>query len=414
MKKLIPQKIKNYYHLAQAILANIVYGFPSKRIKIIGVTGTDGKTTTSQMISKILEEAGHKVAMATTINFKLGGEEWKNLSHFTTMSSFSVQKFIKRAADNGCEYLILETSSHSLDQNRVWGVKYRTAVITNVTREHLDYHKTMDEYRKAKLKLFERAEVAIVNMDMEDFEQYLQYDNMRKIRYGLEDENADVAAHNISLHENNTDFEIDDVKFKLDLPGNFNVENTLAAVCVGMSENVSLEKCASALKKIQGIPGRLESVPNDKGVNIIVDFALTPDAVEKLYQFINGTKEVGAKLIAVFGACGERDRGKRPILGKIASRYADKIVITNDEPYSENPNRIIREIASGIENKKKDENFWIIPDRRQAIRKALEMAVPGDVVAVTGMGAEESMIMNGHKIPWNDKKVIQEELSKLK
>ena len=174
MKKLIPQKIKNIYHLAQAVLANILYGFPSRKMKVIGVTGTDGKTTTVQMIAGILEEAGKKVAMVSTINSRINGKESVNETKFTTASSFEVQKFIKKAAKNNCEYLVLETSSHSLDQYRVWGIKYDTAVITNVTREHLDYHKTMEEYRKVKCKLFENAKTTIVNLDMEKPEEYLE------------------------------------------------------------------------------------------------------------------------------------------------------------------------------------------------------------------------------------------------
>ncbi len=413
MKKLIPQSIKNIYHLGQAVLANVIYGFPSKKIKVIGVTGTDGKTTTCQMVAKILEEAGHKVAMASTINFRINGTEQKNLSHFTTLSSFAVQKFTKQAVETGCEYLVLETSSHSLDQHRVWGIGYKTTVITNVTREHLDYHKTMEKYRAAKAKLFRKAQTAIVNLDMENPQEFLQFDNPQKITYSLKDKKADYLAENIESGMRGSEFQIKGTRFNLNIAGEFNVENALAAICVGVSENVSLEKCAGALEKIQGIPGRLENVPNGKGINIIVDFALTPDAMEKLYQFITHTKKTGAKLIAVFGACGERDRGKRPLIGKIASQYADGIIITNDEPYSEDPDQIIQEIVKGVENRKDNESFWIIPDRRQAIKKALELAQSDDVVAVTGMGAEESMVVKGQKIPWNDKRVILEELDRL-
>lgn len=412
MKKLIPQKIKNIYHLIQAFLANITYGFPSKKIKIIGVTGTDGKTTTCQMIVRILEEDGNKVAMASTINFRIAGKEWKNLSHYTTMSPFAVQKFIRQAVDEGCAYLVLETSSHSLDQYRVWGVEYDTAVVTNVTREHLDYHKTIENYRTTKLRLFKKAKNAIVNLDMEKPEEFLKFGN-RKVTYSLRDKRADMFAENILVKIDGSKFSVKGIEFNLALPGQFNIENSMAAISVGICENISLEKCSEALKKIQGIPGRLESVPNEKGIEIIVDFALTPEAVEKLYELINTTKKAGAKLIAVFGACGERDRGKRPIIGQIASEYADDIILTTDEPYGEDPDQIIREIAAGIKDKKQDEDFWIISDRRQAIRKALKMAVPGDVVAVTGMGAEESMVVNGHKIPWNDRAVILDELAKL-
>lgn len=412
MKKLAPQSIKNIYHLVQALLANFIFGFPAKDITVIGVTGTDGKTTTAQMIARILEEAGHKVAMASTINFRINGEERKNLSHFTTMSAFAVQKFILEAVKAQCEYLVLETSSHSLDQYRVFGVDYKTAVITNVTREHLDYHKTMEKYRAAKAKLFRQAKIAIVNLDMEKPEEFLRFNNEKKMTYSLKNEQADIVAQNVELGIDKSTFTAQDQKFILNLIGDFNVENALAAIAVGVSESVSLEICARALEKIMQVPGRMEYVKNDKDLNILVDFALTPGALEKLYALLAKIKKPGEKIIAVFGACGERDRGKRPIIGEIVSRHADFVVVTNDEPYREDPQQIISEIVAGIKIKKSDENLFVIPDRREAIHKALQLAKAGDIVAVTGMGAEESMVVGTEKIPWNDKAVILEELTR--
>lgn len=206
MKKMIPQSIENIYHLAQAVLANFLYGFPSKSIRVIGVTGTNGKTTTVQMIAKILEEAGKKVAMISTINFKLGEKEWVNKTKFTTLSSFSVQKFIRDAVKARSEYLILETSSHSLDQYRVWGIGYDAAVITNVTREHLDYHKTMDEYRAAKLRLFKKARAIAVNLDMENAKDFLHLNNEKKLTYSLKNKEANVLAEDIDLGINYSKF----------------------------------------------------------------------------------------------------------------------------------------------------------------------------------------------------------------
>lgn len=420
MKKLIPQKIKNIYHLLQAVLANIRFGFPSRKLKVIGVTGTDGKTTTTQMITKILEEAGKKVALASTINFKIDQKEWTNLSHFTTLSAFAVQKFIKQALEKDCEYLVLETSSHSLDQYRVWGIDYKTAVITNITREHLDYHKTMESYRQAKRKLFNNAEVAVVNLDMENPEKFLECNAKKILGYSLKKnqnkfQNLDtkpetIVAENIDLEIDKSMFAVGNQKFTLNIPGDFNIENALAAISVGVSENIDLEICSRGISKISNIPGRMEYISNERGLNILVDFALTPDALKKLYSLLAKIKKPEAKIIAVFGACGERDRGKRPIIGEIVSQYADLVIVTNDEPYHEDPMQIIQEIVGGIKNKKEGENFFIIPDRREAIKKALHLSVPGDVLAITGMGAEESMIVGDKKIPWNDKKVILEEL----
>lgn len=430
-KKLIPQSIKNIYHLFQAVLANLLYGFParrsyahsiaggpSKNIKIIGVTGTNGKTTTVQMIARILEEAGFKVAMNSTINFKIGKKEWTNKTKFTTLSSFSVQKFIRDSVKAGCDYLVLETSSHSLDQYRVWGVEYDVAVITNITREHFDYHKTMEKYRKAKLKLFSKVKTAVINLDMEKPEDFLGCGAEKEYGYTAKIQNENrklkiIEAKNIESGPGYSRYQIQDIKYEIHLPGLFNIENALAAACVGLSEGISLETISKALEKIKGIPGRMENVLNDKGLNIIIDYAVTPDSLKKLYAVVKEINTDNKKVIAVFGSCGERDRGKRPMMGEIVSNVADYIVLTNEDPYKEDPWQIINEIASGVKNKKGDETFWKIMDRREAIKKALLLAKPGDFVVITGKGAEETMAVGKERIPWSDKEVILEELMKL-
>ncbi len=495
------QKIKNIYHLGQAILANFIYGFPARRIhpvkspqsgvvrqeadefngvKVIGVTGTNGKTTTVWMIGKILEEAGFKVAINSTINFQIGAKKWVNRTKFTTLSSFAVQKFIKEAVREKCDYLALETSSHSLDQFRVWGIPYAVAVITNVTREHLDYHQTMAEYRKAKSKLFKNLKsnfqfsihnlqsifnnknleknkkVSIVNLDMENPGEFLNFAADEKYAYSAQNHVSRimnqgikfVEAKKIELGINSSKFIIHNSLFTIHLPGKFNVENALAATCVGLSQNINLEIIQKALEKIQGIPGRMEYVPNNKGLNIIIDYAVTPDSLEKLYDLIKTIRSnspeirVNSRVIAVFGSCGERDRGKRPIMGGIVARYADYIILTNEDPYNEDPQRIIDEVFKGImnyelrikndfgkakiNNSKHDslfmihdtkfvesENCWRIPDRREAIEKALQLAQLGDFVIITGKGAEEIMAIGKKRIPWNEKTVIEEELKKI-
>lgn len=420
MKNLIPQSIKNIYHLFQAILANFWYGFPSKNIKVIGVTGTNGKTTTVQLIAKILEEAGHKIAVNSTINFKIDNKEWVNATKYTTLSPFKVQKFVKDAVSGGCKYLVLETSSHSLDQYRVWGIKYDTAVITNVTREHLDYHKTMEKYRKSKSALFKNVNTAIVNLDMEEPEKFLDCDTKNKFGYTIKNHESrimnqgveNIVAEDIETEVNKSKFIIRDSKFIIHLPGLFNIENALAATCVGLSQGIDLETISKALEKIKRVPGRMEYVSNSKGLNIIIDYAVTPDSLQKLYELIEKIKGNG-KVISVFGSCGERDRGKRPIMGEIVSNFADFIILTNEDPYNEDPWQIINEISSGVKNKKEDENFWKIFDRREAIKKALVLARVGDFVIVTGKGAEETMAVGEKRISWNDREVILEELERL-
>ena len=425
MKKFIPQKLKNIYHLLQAVIANCYYGFPSRKIKIIGVTGTNGKTTTVQMIAKILEEAGKKVALTSTINFQIGEKKWVNKTKFTTLSSFQVQQFIQRAVKEECQYLILETSSHSLDQNRVWGVRYDTVVITNVTREHLDYHHTMLKYRQAKLKLFRFTPNIVVNLAMEKPEDFLN--NQARKRYGYSTRSLDlkekikqqikiIRAQSIKLGAKSTSFQIGKINYQIKLLGLFNLENALAAISVGMIYGIKEKIISQALTKIAGIPGRMEYVPNKQGLKIIIDYAVTPDSLEKLYALISTIKKgepKQGKVIAVFGACGERDRGKRPIMGQIVDQQADYIILTNEDPYNEDSQKIIQEIAEGIKEKEIKKTFWQILDRREAIKKALQLAKIDDWIIITGKGAEETMAIKKERIIWNDKKVIQEELQKI-
>ena len=352
----------------------------------------------------------------------------------------------------GCEYLVLETSSHSLHQFRVWGVAYDTAVITNVTREHLDYHKTMKKYRKAKRKLFKMVAknkgVLIVNLDMENPQEFLDFD-AQKIGYSTGQsalqtsgyELQTIVAQDIELGSHESRFRVGDTSFLLHMPGRYNIENALAATCVALSEGISLEDASSALEEIKGVSGRMDRVPNEKGIDIVIDYAVTPDSLEKLYFIVeNMRKGEDSRVIAVLGSCGERDRGKRPLMGKIVSEHADYVIITNEDPYFEDPQRIIDEVFAGVvrgadydyssalsaediaklEKLKKiapkveGENCWRVMDRREAIRKALEMAKAGDIVVVTGKGAEETMAIGDQRITWNDKQVILEELEKLK
>jgi len=443
IKSLVPQRLKNYYHLLQAVLANIWFGFPGKKIKVIGVTGTNGKTTTCQMIARILEEAGYKVSMATTINFKIAEREWTNKTKFTTLSAFAVQKFVRRAVDAGCEYAVLETSSHSLDQYRVWGIPYKVAVITNVTREHLDYHHTMDEYRIAKLRMFRGAETIVVNLDMERPRDYILYS--AKNKYVFTKGEADcrsfdcgklniIKAEDMKLGVDRSTYKLGGLEYNLHLLGEFNVENALAATCVGLSENVSLETIRAALAKITFVPGRMYFVKNDKGFNVIIDYAVTPDSLEKLYKLINQMKATrpDSKIISVFGSCGDRDRGKRPIMGEIVSGAADYVIVTNEDPYHENPKRIIDEVFVGVIGQKsqsinskseisnskqniriEETNCWRIMDRREAIQKALQLAKATDFIVITGKGAEETMAIGDKRLPWNDEKVVLEEIGKM-
>lgn len=412
LKKLVPRWIKNGYHLKMAFLASIWYGFPARHLKVIGVTGTDGKTTTANMIACILEVDEKRVALASTVCFRIRGEEWTNVTKMTTSSSFAVQKFLRQAVTAGCEWMVLEVSSHSLDQNRLWGIHFDIAVLTNITREHLDYHKTMEKYRRAKRKLFERADKIVLNEALSHIEEFLSVSARREITYGTsprvrKGSEEYVVAEEMETRFGGSSFVVRGEAFSLQLPGVFNIENALAAISTSELAGVKLPICAKALSGMKGVPGRMESVPNNWGIEILIDYAVTPEALRRVYSLISSTHPEG-NIIAVFGACGERDRGKRPIMGEIVDLYADSIILTNEDPYYEEPHRILDEIAKGIVKKEENKGFFKIFDRREAIIKALTLAKKGDTVVITGKGAEETMYTKGIMTPWNDRRVVEE------
>lgn len=433
--QLLPQWFKNYYHLVQAVLACVVYGFPSysrvhsksgrpaEKLYVIGVTGTNGKTTTTQFIARILAQSGKKVAMASTINFQIGEKSWVNASKFTTMSPWKLQRFLRDAVNEGCEYAVIETSSHALDQNRVWGIPYEIAVMTNVTREHLDYHKTMEQYREAKWRLFRCAKRVVVNLDMEDPMYFCGTEEKKAITYSTKNPQAALLASDVTLDFKGTEFTVEGTRFHLRIPGLFNIENALAALGVARILAIDPLVAQKALASVMGVPGRMELVPNPMNADILIDYAVTPDAFEKLYASILPLKIPGSKIIHVFGACGERDRGKRPQLGEIASSYADIIILTNEDPFYEDPEQIIDDIEKGVTKKKKNPardtaqsavgGYFRIFDRRAALHKALSLAEIGDIVLVTGKGAEVTMAFGDKRVPWSERQVIEEELEKL-
>ncbi|MBP7822601.1 MAG: UDP-N-acetylmuramoyl-L-alanyl-D-glutamate--2,6-diaminopimelate ligase [Candidatus Moranbacteria bacterium] len=411
LKQLVPQRMKNVlFHFPMAVFAAVYFGFPARKLKVIGITGTNGKTTTTQLTMKILQGAGKKVAMASTINFVMDGEETVNTSKFTTLSSWQLERFLHEAVNIGCEYAVIETSSHAIDQYRIFGIPYEIAVMTNVTREHLDYHQTMSEYRLVKRQLFERAKMAVVNLDMESPEEYLdarQYE--KKISYSTNDPQATILSERIELKLHGSEFFVEETKFTLAIPGLFNVENALAAIGVGVLLDIDMQTMSEALAKVTIVPGRMESVANNRGITILIDYAVTPDSLEKLYRLVSQMKTEGSRIIALLGACGERDRGKRPMMGEIVSSSADTLILTNEDPYYEDPEQILDDIEKGIV-KIPGKEYLRIFDRREAIVKALSIARRNDIIAITGKGAEETMKIGAQSIPWNDARVVREEL----
>lgn len=392
LKKFIPSFLIDWYHFGLAFLAAVFYRFPSKKIKVIGVTGTNGKTTTTEMIFKIFEEAGYKAALMNSIRFKTGDKEEPNMLKMTMPGRFTVQKFLRQSVNSGCQYAVLEVTSEGIKQHRHEFIDFEAAVLTNLTPEHIEAHGGFENYKKTKGKLFQaKKNIHIINLDDENAEYFLQFPAKKKYTYGLNQGN---------INTQNT-------KFKLQLIGDFNTYNALAAICVGLSQGVGLETCERAVEKIKGIPGRMELAVSEP-FKVFVDYAFTSNALEKVYKTL---KPQSGKMICVLGACGGgRDKWKRPVLGEIAGKYCDEVIVTNEDPYDENPMDIINQVAGGASGKAKK-----ILDRRGAIKEALLSAKPGDAVVITGKGCEPWIcVAGGKKIPWDDRKVVREEFQKLK
>ena len=388
IKKVLPQRhINNYFHFPKAVLANMLHGSPARRLKVIGVTGTDGKSTTTNMIYQILKAAGKKVSMVSTINAVIAGKSYDTGFHVTSPDPLMIQKFASRALKNGDEYLVLEVTSHGLDQFRFWGVKFNVGVVTNVTHEHLDYHKSFDNYLKTKLSLLKSAEFAIINSNIKYKE------NQKVFTFGL----------------SSGDFNQKDVKLKLKIPGDYNIENALASLAVAFSLGIKKEVALKALENFERLEGRMEAIPNNKGIKIFVDFAHTPNALEQVLKALRPLTK--GRLISVFGCAGARDTGKRPLMGEVSSRLADITVLTDEDPRFENSMDIINQIISGAKGAKKGINLFTETDRTKAIKLAVSISRSGDTIGIFGKGHEQSMSYLGKERSWLDKKAVMQALN---
>ena len=391
------QKLKNTYHLVRALSANIWYGFPSRKMRVIGVTGTDGKTTTTHLIYHILTACGKKTSMISTIFAVIGNERFDTGFHVTTPDAYLVSRFLKTAVDYGQEFFVLETTSHRLDQNQLAGVQFDISVITNITHEHLDYHKTIAEYAKTKMKLLQMSRLGIVNMDdeitRENMKEYA-FDNSLKT-YGL-------------MHR--ADYSID---FRKELPdlADFNAYNYLAAYSVCRELGLHEKDIRSALSTFKLPAGRIDIVYK-KDFMVIVDFAHTPNGITRILestkkQYINGK----GKLIHVFGSAGLRDHTKRFAMGRASATIADTSYITEDDPRTEDPQKIADEIGAGFGKKK----YYVELNREKAIRIAIESAKKNDVVIITGKGHEKSLCRGKIEHPWDEiqtvKKIVKYDIS---
>jgi len=433
IKKFIPEFLINWYHFFLGFSGALFYGFPAKKLKVIGVTGTKGKSTVVELTSRILEEAGYKVAVISSIKFKIGKKEWKNELKMTMPGRWKIQRFLKKAQKSGCQYLILEVTSEGILQHRHRFLNFTAVVFTNLAPEHIERHGSFENYRKTKGKLFKICrKIHIVNLDDENAEYFLKFEAREKWGFSIKMSNVKsqmsnrkfnnlriVNAKHCRTLSNGLKFQVDQIEFNLNLLGKFNIYNALSAICVGLSQGVGLETCKKALEKIRKMPGRMEIVI-ERPFKVIVDYAHTPDSLEKVYQTIKNLQLAShsSKLICVLGACGGgRDKWKRPVLGKIAAKYCDKVIVTNEDPYDEDPNEIINQIANPLTTIQRSLNscyLFKILDRREAIKKALSLAETGDVVIITGKGCEPWMcVAKGKKIPWDDREIVKQEFQKI-
>jgi UDP-N-acetylmuramoyl-L-alanyl-D-glutamate--2,6-diaminopimelate ligase len=397
LKKFLPNFVFSFYHFLFAFLGALIYGFPSKKLILIGVTGTNGKTTTTEMIASIFEKAGKKIALSNSVRFKIGEKEEINTLRMTMPGRFFIQRFLKKATKEGCEYAIIEVTSEGIKQHRHRFLNFKVVVFTNLTPEHIEAHGSFEKYREAKLKLFEvTKEIHVINIEDKNADYFLRTLAKKKITFGLE----------------KGDFNLKNTEIKIQIPGEFNLYNALAAFSVAKTLGIEEKIIKEALREFKGVPGRMEEVIS-RPFKVIVDYAFTPNALEKVYQTLINLKpktyNLKPKIICVLGSCGGgRDRWKRPVLGELAAKYCNELIVTNEDPYDEDPWQIIEEVAKGTNGKARK-----ILDRREAIKTALKLAKEGDIVIITGKGAEPSIVEKGKKIPWDDRKVVKEEFEKL-
>jgi UDP-N-acetylmuramoyl-L-alanyl-D-glutamate--2,6-diaminopimelate ligase len=407
--------LEEVYRSSRVWALSARYGFPAKDMRVIAVTGTNGKTTTAAYINEILKASGLKTAMFTTTTIEVAGERKANDLNVTVANTGRMQRFFKQAKGAGVDWVVLEVTSQALQQHKLDSVPIECAIMTNLTQDHLDYHKTMEDYAAAKGKLFARKPRFIVlNRDDEWFEYFSKFQPGEAVMTYGTDPNAEARITGVKLYKHGSEVKLEiDHQTKLEaatlLPGKFNVYNMTAAVAAAYLLHVPLEDIQKGIANLASVPGRQEVVPVKQPYDVIVDYAHTPDALKQLLETMKHlTKN---RVILVFGACGDRDQSKRPLMGEIAAELADRIVLTDEESYNEDPQVIRDMLREGIERKRGSAKTEEIADRRKAIEKALSIARPGDTVVITGMGHEQFRIVNGERLPWNDTEVVKEILA---
>lgn len=420
-RKVLPKGIlhgvEEVYRKGRVQLVSARYGNPAKNLRVIAVTGTNGKTTTVNYINEILKESGLKTAMFSTATIEIAGKRQINDLNATVALTQQMQEFFRDAKKAEVDYVVLEITSHALHQHKLATVPIEVAVMTNLTQDHLDYHGTMEKYAEAKGILFASdPKFIVLNRDDEWFEFFDKFPaSGQKITYG-EHTDAEAKIDYVKLYKKGSEATVViDHQTKLHLatalPGKYNVYNMVAAASTAYLLGVKLTDIVEGIANLEGVPGRFERVAEGLGYDVIVDYAHTPDALEKLLEAAKSVTK--NRVILVFGATGDRDKSKRPIMGEIAARLADRIILTDEESYNEDPQAIRDQVREGIENAHGNAKMTEIPDRREAIEKALSIATKNDTILITGMGHEQYRIVNGEKLPWNDGDVVRQILAKV-
>jgi UDP-N-acetylmuramoyl-L-alanyl-D-glutamate--2,6-diaminopimelate ligase len=401
---------------AMAVLAATFYRHPTRELKLIGITGTNGKTTTAHLIQNILKDWGTPAGLIGTIHMRIGDRSYP--VKITTPDVVELQRSFRKMCDEGCRYAVIEASSHALDLGRTWGCEFHAAVFTNLTQDHLDYHETMEKYREAKGLLFsqlgnrftDKPGYAVLNADDEASAYFARITPQQVITYGIE-KPADVRAENIQIQSDGTSFTLNSfrgsVDIRLQLVGKFSVYNALAAATVALAEGTPLETIKGSLEAVPGVAGRFEKVDEGQSFTVLVDYAHTPDSLQNVLttirQFARGS------VYCVVGCGGDRDRGKRPQMARIAAVHSDKVILTSDNPRSEDPEAIIADMMKGLDGKLRERAITLV-DRREAIRYAVDQAAAGDVVLIAGKGHETYQEVKGVRYDFDDREVARQAL----
>lgn len=396
-----------------AVAASNWYNNPSSEMKIIGVTGTNGKTTTTNLIKTVIEKcSGAKVGLIGT-NHNMIGDKVLETAH-TTPESYELQKLFREMADSGCAYVVMEVSSHALYLDRVYGVRFETGVFTNLTHDHLDFHQTMEEYAASKAKLMAQSNHAVINLDDPYAGVMVSAADCPVLTYSTENDSADLVAKRIRTMADKVEFcalTMEQLqKIEVNIPARFTIYNALAALGAGLTLGLTIENMAEALKSYPGVKGRVEVVPTGRDYTVIIDYAHTPDALENV---IGTFKELEAgRVVTLFGCGGDRDKTKRPLMGEIAARLSDFVIVTSDNPRTEEPGKIIEDILAGMKGTKTP--YIVIENRREAIGWALQNAQPNDIIILAGKGHETYQIIGGEKFHFDEREIVCDFLREVK